>query len=100
MIRDKPEKIVDLQDSIELDKLDHKNYNFNKISLPALFLRDIYRNNLSIERADNEQSDLFKMFGNLNKGRKSSEKISFFKRREARDDVLNSFKSNLFPTKI
>ena len=64
-------------------------------------LRDIYTNDLSIENADNEQSYLFKMFGNLNKGRKSSEKISFLKNvnilLKAREDVLNGFKSNLFP---
>ena len=32
-----------------------------------------------MENADNEQSVLFKIFGNLNKERKSSEKI-FFKK--------------------
>ena len=45
--------------------------------MPAIFLRDINTNNLSIENADNEQSDIFKKLGNLNKGRKSSEKVSF-----------------------
>ena len=71
--------------------------------MPTLFLRDIYKNNLSIENADNEQSNLFKRLSNLNKGRKSSEKISFLKNvkmlLKAREDVLNSFKSNLFPIK-
>ena len=42
-----------------------------------MFLRDIYSNNVSVENTDNKQSDLFKMFGNLNKGRTSSGKISF-----------------------
>ena len=41
------------------------------------------------------------MLGNLNKGRKSYEKISFLKNvktfLKAREDVLNNFKSNLFP---
>ena len=42
------------------------------------------------------------MFGNLNKGRKLSEKkISFLKNvkilLKAKEDVLNSFESNLFP---
>ena len=41
--------------------------------------RNLYASNLSIENDDNKQSDLFRMFGNLNKGRKSSEKI-FFKK--------------------
>ena len=62
-------KIIEIQNSIELNKLDYKNYNFNKVSLPAIFFRNMYTNTLSIE------SDLFKMFGNLNKGRKSSEKM-------------------------
>ena len=62
-------KIIEIQNSIELNKLDYKNYNFNKVSLPAIFLRNMYTNTLSIE------SDLFKMFGNLNKGRKSSAKM-------------------------
>ena len=69
--------------------------------MPAIFLRDICTNDLSIENTDHEQSDLIKRFGNLNKGRKSSEKISFSKNvnilQKAREDVLNSFKSNLFP---
>ena len=68
-------KIIEIQNSIELNKLDYKNYNFNKVSLPAIFLRDINTNNLSIDSVDNEESDLFKMFGNLNKGRKSFEKM-------------------------
>ena len=38
--------------------------------MPNMFVRDIYKINLSIEDADNEQSDLFKTFSNLNKGRK------------------------------
>ena len=41
------------------------------------------------------------MFGNLSKGRKSSEKIYFLKYvkilLKPREDVLNSFKSNTFP---
>ena len=45
--------------------------------MPSIFLRDKYTNDVSIENADNEQNDHFKMFGNLNKGRKLSEKISF-----------------------
>ena len=69
--------------------------------MPFIFLRDIYTNDLSIEYTDNEQSDLFKRFGNLNKDRKSSEKISFLKNEETllkvREDILTSFKSNLFP---
>ena len=44
------------------------------------------------------------MFVNLNKGRKSSEKIYFLKivkiLLKGKEDVLNSSKSNLFPTII
>ena len=50
------------------------------MSLPTIRLRDTFKNNLSTENGDNEQSNLFKMLGNLNKGRKSSEKISFLKK--------------------
>ena len=68
--------------------------------MPSIFLRDIDTNDLLIENADNEQNDLFKMFVNLNKGRKSSEKIPFLKSvkilLKAREDVINSFKSYLF----
>ena len=64
-------------------------------------MRDVYTNNLSKENASNEQSGLFKMFGNLNKGMKLSEKF-FFKKNakillKAREDVVDSFKSNIFP---
>ena len=57
LIRDKLKKDIDLQASIELDKLKY-NYDFNNVLLPAIILRDIYANNLSIENAANEQSDL------------------------------------------
>ena len=70
--------------------------------MPSMFVRDIYKINVSIEDADNEQSDLFKMFGNLNKGTKSSQKIYVLKYAnfllKVRKDVLNGFKSNLFTT--
>ena len=42
--------------------------------MDSVFLRDIYTSDSSIKNADNEHTDLFKMFCNLNKGRKSSEK--------------------------
>ena len=45
--------------------------------MPSVFVRDVYTNDLSIENAINEQSGLFKMFGNLNKGMKLSEKLFF-----------------------
>ena len=75
LIHDELKNIIDLQDSIELDKLDYKNYDFNKISLLVRFLRDIYTKKLSIEHADNKQSDLFRMLG-----------------------ILSDFNRNIFPT--
>ena len=67
MVSDELKTIIDWQNSIELNKLYFKDYGFDKVSIPGIFLRDTYKNNLSIEDSDNEQSDLFKMFGNLNK---------------------------------
>ena len=101
MISNKLKTIIELQNIIEFDELNYKKYDFNKVPWSSIFLRDLYRNNLSIENADNEQSDLYEWFSNLKKGRKSLEKISFLKNVEillrAKEDVLNSFKSNLLP---
>ena len=96
MISNNINKIIILQNSIELNKLNFKNYDFNKVSLPPIFFRDIYTNDLSIENSNNEKSDLFKMFENLNKGRKLFENF-FLKKNirislKAREDVLKSFK--------
>ena len=41
-ISNKLKKTIEQQNSIELDKLDYKNYDFNKVSLPSIFLRDLY----------------------------------------------------------
>ena len=96
LISNKLKEIIEVQNSIELDKINYKNYIFNKVSLSSIFLRDIYPNNLSVENSDDEQNDLFKMFGNLNIGKKSSEKISSLENGKillkAREDVLNCFK--------
>ena len=70
MIINKLKKLIELQNSTELDKINYKNYDFNKVSLPSIFLRGIYTNDLSIENADNGQNDLFKMFDNFKKGKK------------------------------
>ena len=81
LITNKFKKIIELKNSIKLDKLNYKNYDFNKISLASIFLRYIYiySKDLSIQNADYEQNSLFKKYSNLNKGRKSSEKVSFLK---------------------
>ena len=52
------------EESIGLDKLDYKNYDFNKET-----------NDLSIKNVDDKQSNLFTNFRNLEKYQKSSEKI-------------------------
>ena len=69
--------------------------------IPFYILKRYIHKRLLIENADNEQNDLFTMFGNLNKEKKSSEKISFSKNvkllLKARENVPNSFKKNLFP---
>ena len=47
------------------------------ILIKSIILRDIYTKNSSIKNANDELSDLFKKYGNLNKDRKSSEKSLF-----------------------
>ena len=47
--------------------------------MPSIFLKDICKNNWSIEDTDNEESGLFKMIGNLNKGKKYLKNLSFKK---------------------
>ena len=65
-----------------------------------MFLRDIYKNVLSIENADNNRSNLFKELINISEGKNPIEKFSFLETAiilfEARETVLNSFKSNMF----
>ena len=51
-------KIIELEDSIELGKLNYKNYDSNIVFLITIFLRDKYANGLSIEKDDNELNDL------------------------------------------
>ena len=54
-----------------------------------------------MKNADIEQSDLLRALKIFNKGNKLQEKVSFLKNvgtlSEARQDVLNNFKSNTFP---
>ena len=59
LIRDNLKKMNQLQNSIELNKLDYKgtsvkSYNFSKILLPVINLRHIHIEILSIENADKE----------------------------------------------
>ena len=80
MISNKLKKVIQLQNSIELDRLDYKNYDFNRVLLPSVFLREIRTKNVSIENAVDEQSDLFRLLSKSKKGRKSPEKNSFLKK--------------------
>ena len=68
--------------------------------MPPIFLRDIQTKDPSMKNADIEQSDLFRALKIFNKGKKLQEKVSFLKNvgtlSEARQDVLNNFKSNTF----
>ena len=58
----KLKEIVEFLDIIIKDDLNYKSkcgntYNFSKYSLPIGFLRDIHEGHLSIEKADNKQSN-------------------------------------------
>ena len=68
--------------------------------LPSILSRDICKNKLSLENAYNEQSDLLKMFGDLNNGRNSYEKMYFLKNvkisLKSREEDLNGFERTYF----
>ena len=61
---------------------------------------DIHSNDLSIENYDQEQIKLSKDVNNISKGEKRIQKIPFMKNlrflSDARQEVLNNFKSNVF----
>ena len=48
--------------------------------IPFYILKRYIHKRLLTENADNEQNDLFTMYGNLNKEKKSSEKNIYFKK--------------------
>ena len=61
LIRAKLKEIFELQDIIKKDDLNYKlkrrkTYNFSKYLLPIAFLRDINKEHLSIEIADNKKN--------------------------------------------
>ena len=108
LIHAKLREIIEFQDIIKKDDLNYKSkgrktYNFSKYSLTIVFLKDLHEGNLSIEKADIEQSYFATELKNFDKGIKTLEKKSFFNNLEllfsARGKVLNSFKSRLFPIK-
>ena len=108
LIRDKSKEIVKLQDVIKKDDLNYKSkrgktLNFAKYSLPIPFLRDIYKGDSSIEKADNKESNFTNELKNFEKDTKTFEEQSFLNNLvfllSVREKVLNSFKGRLFPIK-
>ena len=80
LIINKLKKIIELQNNIELDKLNYKNYNFNKLSLPTIFLRDIHTKDLTMKKnADIEQSNLFRALKNYKKAENHQKNYLFKK---------------------
>ena len=101
-------EIVELQDIIKKDVLNYKSkrektYNFSKYSLPIVFLRNIHERHLSIEKADDKQSNFTNELKNFDIGMKALEIKSFLNNLgllfSAREKVPNSFKSRLFSIK-
>ena len=103
MIRDESKKIAQLKDIIKIDDLNYnskcgKTYNFAKYSLPIAFPRDIHEGYLSLENVI--FSKVILLLKNIKKHLKKNRILSklglFF---SAREEVLNSFKSKMFPIK-
>ena len=74
LIRAMLKEIIALQDANKKDDLDYKSkrgktYSFSKYSLPIVFLRDIHEGQLSIEGADNTQSNFANELKNFDKGK-------------------------------
>ena len=84
LIIEQLKKIIKLQNNLKLDDLEHtknrgKHYNFSKYSLPIIFLRNIHKENLPLEDAIKEQSQLINKFKGMGKGNITVEKRSFIK---------------------
>ena len=76
-VRAKLKENVKLQDIIKTDELQYKSkrrkvYNFNEYSLHILFLRDIHEGHLSLEYADDEQSNFAAKLKNFEKCKKKT----------------------------
>ena len=108
LIRDKLKEIVNLQYVIKTDELHYKSkrrkfYNFNKYSLPIVFLGDIHEGHLLLKDSNDEESNFAAKIKNLDKGKKQLKK-NFFKNNlgllfSARKKFLNNIKSRLFRIK-
>ena len=65
---------MQLQNNIKLDDLEYrvkreKRYNFSKYSIPIVFQRDIHEGNVSLEDADEEQSQFVNELKDMGKGK-------------------------------
>ena len=80
-----------------------KVYNFSKNSLPIVFLIHTHKGNVLLEVAYEEQTYLLNEVKNISKGKLPVEKRSILKNGKlflsAREEILNKFKSKIFPIK-
>ena len=98
---------VEFQDIIKKDDLNYKSKHYQKFqsifTTFCFFLRDIHKGHLSIEKANNKQSN-FTNERSFDKGTNILGKQSFLNNLglllSAREKIFNSFKSKLFPIKI
>ena len=104
LIRDNLRENVNLHDTTKTDNLHYKwksrkIYNFSKYSLPIFLKKYTWR---ALKDADDDQSNFAAKIKTLEKDRKQL-KIIFWNNLEllisARENVLNTFKSRLFPIK-
>ena len=104
LIRDSLRENVNLHDTTKTDNLHYKwksrkIYNFRKYSLPIFFKKYTWR---ALKDADDDQSNFAAKTKTLEKDKKQL-KIIFWKNLEllfsAIENVLNTFKSRLFPIK-
>ena len=102
LIRDKLKEMVNLQHVIKTDELHYKPkrrkfYNFNKYSLPIVFLRDIHEGHLLLKDSDDEESNFAAKMKNLDKDKntKVKEKNFFFQKKSKKTTEKKFFKNNL-----
>ena len=109
MIRAKLKEIVEFQDIIKKDGLNHKSsygntYDFGKYSLLIVFFfRDAHEGYISLENADLKRGNFAIELKSFEEGTKTIEKKSFLNNLgflfSAREKALNSFENKLFPIK-
>ena len=82
LISDRLKEIMQLQINIKLDNLEHtaergKRCNFSKYFLSILFLRDMQEGILSLEDADEKESELVNELQGIDKGKIPMEESIF-----------------------